>query len=117
MPDACEQPERLPEWCVELGVAQRLGVVFDGSVAKDSSNAAEYLAKAVCHLYRVTPRAVHSVEAVCNDLERERPELRGDSLVTSLRDLNGATQKGNIGVYEDDLELLQGTLDLLPEAF
>ena len=72
---------------------------FASRVAVGSASAGELLCKAALFLRGVEPRRSHSVEALCGDLERERP---ADPLLAMLQRCNGKLARAHLNTYGDD---------------
>ena len=71
---------------------------YSTSVAERSALAGELLCKATLSLRGVEPRRSHSVEELCDDLEREFPS---DRLIPLLRDCDGLAEQAHVSVYPD----------------
>ncbi len=68
----------------------------DATLAAGSAKAGEMLCKAVLHMRGVEPRRSHSVDELCDALEREFPR---DRLVDVLRECNGRSEQAHVGGY------------------
>ncbi len=74
-----------------------------------SADSAEFVAKAALMRRGVTPRKIHDITALANQLQAERPgDAEATALAEKLRRLNGDTKALHVAVYHGDVDLTDG---------